>query len=128
MNKQIISVDGAPKAVGPYSQGVAVSEVKQIFYFSGVLGINPETSKIEGDVLQQTQQVLKNISVLLSKNGMNAENVIKTLVFLTDMNDFAVVNNEYAKFFSTNPPARSCVEVSKLPLGGLVEIEIVAAK
>lgn len=128
MNKQIISVDGAPKAVGPYSQGVAVSEAKQIFYFSGMLGINPETAKIEGDVLQQTQQILKNISVLLSENGMSAENVIKTLVFLTDMNNFAVVNQEYAKFFNSNPPARSCVEVSKLPLGGLVEIEVIAAK
>ncbi len=128
MKKEIITVDGAPKAVGPYSQGVALSDAKQIYYFSGALGIDPATSKIQGNVEEQTKQVLKNISTLLSGCGMTADNVIKTLVFLTDMNDFAAVNKLYAEFFTNNPPARSCVEVSKLPMGGLVEIEIIAAK
>lgn len=128
MNRRIITVEAAPKAVGPYSQGIALSGQAEIFYFSGQLGIDPATAKIEGNVAEQTTQVLKNISALLSANGMNASNVIKTLVFITNMSDFALVNAGYAKFFSVNPPARSCVEVSKLPLGGLVEIEVIAAK
>jgi len=128
MQRKIISIKSAPKAIGPYSQGIALSGHKETFYFSGQLGIDPVTSKLEGDVTQQTIQTLKNISALLEANGMTADNVIKTMVFITDMQDFASVNAEYSKFFSTNPPARSCVAVKTLPLNGLVEIEIIAAK
>ena len=128
MKRKIISIEEAPKAIGPYSQGIAVSKQKETFYFSGQLGIDPATGKIEGDVAAQTVQTIKNIDALLKANDMTADNVIKTLVFITDMSDFAAVNTEYTKYFSVNPPARSCVAVKQLPLSGLVEIEIIAMK
>lgn len=124
--KKIINIPDAPKAVGPYSQGVNYND---LFFFSGQIAIDPQNSKlIEGDVVAQTKQVFKNIDALLKSQNLTAQNVIKTTVFLTNLSAFAEVNAEYAKYFSSAPPARSCVEVSKLPLGALVEIEIIAAK
>jgi 2-iminobutanoate/2-iminopropanoate deaminase len=128
MKKEIVNVEKAPKAVGPYSQGIAVSDTEKLFYFSGTLGINPADGKIEGDVEEQTRQIFANIETLLTGSSLTRENVVKTLVFLTNMGDFARVNKIYAEYFTGNCPARSCVEVSKLPLGGLIEIEIIAAK
>ncbi|MCL2675650.1 MAG: Rid family detoxifying hydrolase [Firmicutes bacterium] len=128
MEKTIISTSAAPKAVGPYSQGVKISGAGEFFYFSGALGIDPVTSKIEGDLKAQTQQALKNIGELLKAANLTPDNIIKSLIFLVDMDDFPIVNAEYAAFFSGDFPARSCVQVCKLPLGGLVEIEVIAAR
>jgi len=128
MKRRIIAIEEAPKAIGPYSQGIAVSGQTETFYFSGALGIDPKTGKIEGDVTAQTVQTFKNIDALLKANGLTADNVIKTLVFITDMRDFPLVNAEYSKYFPANPPARSCVAVRQLPLNGLVEIEVIAMK
>lgn len=124
--KKIINTKNAPSAIGPYSQGV---ELDNLIFFSGQIPLDPQTGKmIEGDVKAQTIQVLKNIDGLLKSVNLNAEDVVKTTVFITDMSNFASVNEEYAKFFNSNPPARSCVEVSKLPLNAQVEIEIIAKK
>ncbi len=124
--RKTVNTPLAPQAIGPYSQGI---ETNDFVFFSGQIAINPQTGKLEGDdFASQTQRVLKNIEALLSAQGMTAANVVKTTVFITDMSKFSEVNAEYAKFFSSAPPARSCVAVSALPLGALVEIEIIAAK
>lgn len=124
--KRIISIADAPAAVGPYSQGVAL---KDLVFFSGQIAIDPKIGKlIDGDVVAQTKQILKNIDNLLKSEGLTAENVVKTTVFITDITKFAAVNAAYAEYFSSNPPARSCIEVSALPLGALVEIEIIALR
>ena len=122
--KQIINTKNAPVAIGPYSQGI---KTNNLMFFSGQIPLDPTTGKVvDGGVKEQTKQVLKNIDALLKSQKLTAENVIKTTVFLKDMADFATVNTEYATFFNTNPPARSCVAVSGLPLGVLVEIEVIA--
>jgi len=127
MSKTILHTPTAPAAVGPYSQGVATA--CGFHFFSGQVPLDPKTGKlVEGNVAAQTIQVLKNIDALLSAHGMSADNVVKATVFITDMGQFATVNFEYAKYFVKNPPARSCVEVSKLPLGAEVEIEVIAVK
>jgi len=124
--RKTVNTPLAPQAIGPYSQGI---ETNDFVFFSGQIAINPQTGKLEGDdFASQTQRVLKNIEALLSAQGMTAANVVKTTVFITDMSKFSEVNAEYSKFFSSAPPARSCVAVSALPLGALVEIEIIAAK
>lgn len=124
--RKTVNTPLAPQAIGPYSQGI---ETNDFVFFSGQIAINPQTGKLEGDDFSsQTQRVLKNIEALLSAQGMTAANVVKTTVFITDMSKFSEVNAEYSKFFSSAPPARSCVAVSALPLGALVEIEIIAAK
>ena len=122
--KRVIYTESAPKAVGPYSQGVAAGD---FIFFSGQVPLDPATGKlVAGGISEQTRQVLKNVEALLESESLTAKNVVKATVFITDMNDFSAVNAEYAKYFTGNPPARSCVEVSKLPLDALVEIEIVA--
>jgi 2-iminobutanoate/2-iminopropanoate deaminase len=122
--KNIIKTDLCPKAVGPYSQAVIVDG---FLYASGQIGINPESGEIvEGGITEQTVQVMENIKNLLSFVGCTFDNVVKTTVFITDMGKFSIINEIYAKYFAGDPPARSCVEVSKLPKGALVEIEIVA--
>ena len=124
--RKTVNTPLAPQAIGPYSQGI---ETNDFVFFSGQIAINPQTGKLEGDdFASQTQRVLKNIEAPLSAQGMTAANVVKTTVFITDMSKFSEVNAEYAKFFSSAPPARSCVAISALPLGALVEIEIIAAK
>lgn len=123
--KTVISTDKAPAAVGPYSQGVRAGG---IVYLSGQLGIDPATGKLaEGGVAAQARQSLNNIEALLDTLGAGFGNVVKTTVYLVDMADFQAVNAEYAKVFSGDFPARSCVAVHQLPLGGLVEIEAVVA-
>ena len=123
--KKCIATQAAPAAVGPYSQGVQAGNV---VYLSGQLGIDPSTGKMaEGGVAAQARQSLSNILALLDSLGASPEQVVKTTVFLADMADFKTVNAEYAKVFSKDCPARSCVAVQALPLGGLVEIEAIVA-
>lgn len=123
--KTIVRTDRAPAAIGPYSQGVRVGN---LFFFSGVIPLDPDTGALVGaDAAEQTAQVLKNIRALLASQGLSPQNVVKTTVFLTDIAAFGAVNDVYASLFDSEPPARSCVEVSALPKGALVEIECVAA-
>jgi 2-iminobutanoate/2-iminopropanoate deaminase len=124
MEKQIVSTDHAPAAVGPYSQGVRVGG----FVFSaGQLGLVPGTGDFAGpDIESQTRQALQNLKAVLEAGGSCLEHVVKTTVFLADMGEFARMNAIYAEFFPNSPPARSAVQAAALPLGGRVEIEAVA--
>lgn len=126
MNKTIISTDKAPAAIGPYSQAIAVGDM---IFTSGVIPIIPETGELEtGDIKAQAKQAIGNLINLLEAAGSNADSVVKTTVFIKDMNDFAAVNEVYATFFTDSYPARSCVEVARLPKDVLIEIEAVALK
>ncbi|MBQ7707422.1 MAG: RidA family protein [Lachnospiraceae bacterium] len=122
--KKIIKTPKAPAAIGPYSQAIVVDKM---VFTSGMIPIIPETGELEtGDVKAQARQAIKNLVTLLEEAGSDAENVVKTTVFIKNMNDFAAVNEVYAEFFTDNYPARSCVEVARLPKDVLVEIEAVA--
>ena len=123
--KEIIVAENAPAAIGPYSHAVVINDM---VFTSGQLGLIPETGKLPEGVEAQTEQALINLRNVLKASGTDMEHVVKTAVFVQDLADFAKVNAIYAKFFATNPPARSCVQVAKLPAGGLVEIEAVAVK
>ncbi len=124
--KEIILTDKAPAPIGPYSQGIAVGG---LIFFSGQIAIDPAVGKITAtDVEGQTVQVLSNISALLAAASLTPADVVKTTVFVRNMGDFAKVNAIYAQTFDREPPARSCVEVSALPSGALVEIEIIAKR
>lgn len=123
--KEIIVAENAPAAIGPYSHAVVTNDM---VFTSGQLGLIPETGKLPEGVEAQTEQALINLRNVLKASGTDMEHVVKTTVFVQDLADFAKVNAIYAKFFATNPPARSCVQVAKLPAGGLVEIEAVAVK
>jgi 2-iminobutanoate/2-iminopropanoate deaminase len=124
MEKQIVSTAKAPAALGPYSQAVKVGN---LLYTSGQLAINAETGEfINDDIQKATAQSLENVKAILEEAGTSLDKVVKTLVFLKDMNDFAAMNEVYAKYFSVNPPARSCVQAGKLPKDALVEIEVIA--
>lgn len=122
---QIISTPNAPAAIGPYSQAVAVNG---FLFASGQIPLDPETQQVvAGTVEVQTGRVLNNISAILEAAGSGLAKVVKTTVFLKDMNDFAAMNGVYAKYFAVNPPARSTVEVARLPKDVRVEIEVIAA-
>lgn len=123
--KTAVKTDKAPGAIGPYSQGI---QAGNIFYFSGQLPINPETGTMPESIEEQAKQSLENVGALLKSQGMDFSNVVKTTVFLDNMDDFAAVNGVYAQYFSEPYPARSAFEVGKLPKGGKVEIEAVAVK
>lgn len=125
MDKIIVDTKLAPAAVGTYSQGVAVNG---IYFFSGQIGIDPKTQQLVEGFGPQLNQIMKNIDGLLTSQDMTRENIIKTSIFLTDLNNFSAVNDAYVEFFKAPYPARSTVEVSKLPKGSLVEIEVIAAK
>jgi 2-iminobutanoate/2-iminopropanoate deaminase len=125
MNKIIVDTDLAPKAVGTYSQGVAYNGV---YYFSGQIGIDPETQNLREDFNSQLTQIMKNIDGLLTSQNLNRENILKTSIFLTDLSKFDEVNKAYIEFFKNPYPARSTVEVSKLPKNAQIEIEVIAAK
>ena len=125
MNKKIIQTDKAPKAIGPYSQAIRIDST--MVYTAGQLGLDPATGELAGgSIEEQTRQALTNLKNVLEAAGSNLEQVVKTTVFLKDMNDFPKMNSIYSEFFGTNPPARSTVGVAALPKGGLVEIEVVA--
>ncbi len=121
--KEIISTTNAPSAVGPYSQAVRVGDW---VFTSGQLGLDPQTMQLAEGVQAQTRQALTNLKAILESQGLTLDHVVKTTVFLQNMGDFAAMNEVYATFFPSHPPARSTVEVAKLPLGGLVEVEAIA--
>jgi len=124
--KKIISTDKAPKAIGPYSQAV---EANGTLYISGQIPIDPSIGKlIEGDIKEQTEQVMKNIGAILEEAGLNFTNVVKSTCLLSDMNNFAAMNEVYAKYYTTEMPARAAYGVVKLPLGALIEIETIAVR
>ena len=125
MSSKIIQSKNAPAAIGPYSQAIMAGD---LLYTSGQLGLDPDTGDLASGIEEQTRQSLKNIQAILEEAGLQKTDVIKTVVFLKNMSDFAVVNGIYAEFFGDHKPARSCVEVAQLPKGGLVEIEVVASR
>ncbi|WDI37955.1 RidA family protein [Entomospira culicis] len=123
MQKQV-NTEKAPKAIGPYAQAIKTD----VFIFtSGQLGIDPQTGDfVSADVQAQTKQIFHNLQAVLQEAGSSLDKVVKTTVFLKDLNDFVAVNEVYASFFPTNLPARSAVQVARLPKDGLVEIEVIA--
>lgn len=123
MNKEIIQTTKAPGAIGPYSQGI---KVNNMVYTSGQLGINPETGELPQDLETQAHQVFKNLKAVLEAAGASLDSVVKTLVFLSDMNDFVAVNDIYKLYFTSDYPARSAVEVARLPKDAKLEIEAIA--
>ena len=124
--KTVISTTNAPAALGPYSQGISACSLT---ITSGQVPIDPATGAVvEGGITAQTRQSLTNVQAVLAAAGLTMENVIKTTVFLKNMNDFAAMNEVYATFFTAEPPARSAVEVARLPKDVLVEIEAIAVK
>ena len=125
-SKQLIKTSNAPDPVGPYNQAIKAGN---FIYCSGQIAIDPISNEIKclGDIEKETLQVLKNLSAVLYAGGAKLEDVIKTTIFLTDLNNFQIVNKIYSDFFNTEtPPARACVEVSSLPKGVLIEIDCVA--
>lgn len=123
--KTAISTDKAPAAIGPYSQAI---EVNGMIYTSGVIPVVPSTGEIPEGVEAQADQAIGNLAALLEAAGTSTAQVIKTTVFIKDMNDFGMINEIYAKYFTGTYPARSCVEVARLPKDVLIEIEAVAVK
>jgi 2-iminobutanoate/2-iminopropanoate deaminase len=122
--RETISTPNAPKAIGPYSQGIRANG---FVFVSGQVAIDPATQQvIAGDVAAQTERVIQNLSAILKAADSSLEKVVRTTVFLKNMNDFAAMNEVYGKFFNSNPPARSTVEVSRLPKDVLVEIDVIA--
>jgi 2-iminobutanoate/2-iminopropanoate deaminase len=122
--REVISTPDAPKAIGPYSQGIRAGS---LVFTSGQVAIDPGTQQIvEGDISAQTERVMKNLSGILKAAGCGLRDVVRCTVFLKDMNDFAAMNAVYEKYFETAPPARSTVEVSRLPKDVLVEIDVIA--
>ena len=122
--KTVIATDKAPAAIGPYSQGIRAGA---LVFTSGQLPIDPATGAFPDTIEAQTKQSLENCKAILATAGLTMENVVKTTVFLKDMNDFAAMNGVYATFFPMNAPARSAVEVARLPKDARVEIECVAS-
>ena len=126
MNKNQIKTDKAPQAIGPYSQAI---EVNGMVYTSGVVPIDPATGNVvEGDIKVQATRVFDSMKALLEAAGSSCEDVVKTTVFIKDMNDFAALNEIYATYFTGDFPARSCVEVARLPKDVLIEMEAIALK
>ena len=121
--KKAIESKEAPAAIGPYSQAIRAGGM---VYVSGMLGIDPADGNLKATVTEQAEQALKNLSAVLKAAGTDTASVVKTTVFITDMGAFAAVNEIYARYFSAPFPARSCVQVSALPKGGLFEIEAIA--
>jgi 2-iminobutanoate/2-iminopropanoate deaminase len=118
-----VSTKQAPAAIGPYSQGVIVNN---LFFSSGQIPLTPEGKMVEGDIKEQTHQVFRNLQAVLNEAGASLNTVVKATVFLKNMEDFAAVNEVYSQYFSEHKPARSCVEVARLPKDALVEIEVIA--
>ena len=122
--REVIATNDAPKAIGPYSQAIKAGG---FVFASGQIALDPATGKlIEGDIAAQTERVLKNLSAVLAKAGSGMDRVVKTTVFLKNLSDFPAMNEAYAKFFVSTPPARSTVQVAGLPKDALLEIDVVA--
>ncbi len=126
MTRQVIQTTQAPAAIGPYSQAISVAQGKTV-YCSGQIPLDPKTGQlIEGDISAQADRVLQNLKAVLEAAGLDFSHVVRCGIFLTDLNDFAKVNEVYARYFPSAPPARSTVQVSALPKGARVEIEAIA--
>lgn len=124
MEKQIIHTSNAPEAVGPYSQAI---KINNMIFTSGQIPLDSETNELVGeDIDSQTRQVLKNITAVLNEAGVGLEKVMKTTVYIKNMDDFNTVNEIYSEFFTENPPARSVVEVARLPKDVLIEMDVIA--
>jgi 2-iminobutanoate/2-iminopropanoate deaminase len=123
LEMKVVHTDAAPKAIGPYSQGIIVNN---LFYSSGQIPLMPNGELLEGDVKAQTHQVFQNLQAVLEEAGASLETVVKATVFIKDMNQFGEINEVYGEYFHTHKPARSCVEVARLPKDVLVEIEVIA--
>ncbi len=122
---EFIETNNAPAAIGPYSQGIIFGG---FIFFSGQIALTPEGNFLDGDIETQTKQIFKNIEALLRAANVQKTDVVKTTIFLKDMNDFDQVNRMYANFFENHKPARSCVGISELPKGARIEIEVIAKK
>lgn len=120
---KVVQTNQAPAAIGPYSQGIIVNN---LFYSSGQIPLTAEGTLVTGDIKEQTHQVFRNLQAVLEEAGASFETVVKATVFIKNMDEFAAVNEVYGEYFSTHKPARSCVEVARLPKDVLVEIEVVA--
>ncbi|ADE67185.1 MULTISPECIES: RidA family protein [Priestia] len=118
-----VQTKNAPQAIGPYSQGIVVNN---LFYSSGQIPLRPDGTLVEGDVQVQATQVFENLKAVLEEAGASLNTVVKATVFIKDMNDFAALNEVYGDYFGDHKPARSCVEVARLPKDVLVEIEVIA--
>jgi len=126
MKRQIVVTEAAPKAVGPYSQAVWAGD---LLFCAGQIPLEPATGNmVPGGITEQAARVLENIRGLLQSQGLDFGNVVKSTVFLSDMNNFAAMNEVYARFFTKEPPARSTIQVARLPKDALVEIEVVATR
>jgi len=126
MKKQPIAAQNAPQAIGPYSQAITFGD---LIFTSGQLPLDPATGKMaDGNIKTATTQVIKNIEAILVEAGSSLDKVLKATVYLKDMNDFAAMNETYAEFFGTNPPARTTIQVAKLPMDVAVEIDVIASK
>lgn len=124
MQKKVIQAEKAPKAIGPYSQAI---QAGSLLFLSGQIPIDPKTGElVGGDIREQTRQVLENLKGVLESQGLGMEDVVKATIFLKDMGNFTQVNETYASYFPSSPPARSTVEVSKLPRNAEIEIEAIA--
>lgn len=126
MAREVIHSDNAPKAIGPYSQAIRVDAGKMIFC-SGQIPLVPSSMEFNSqDVVEQTEQVMKNLEAVLAAAGAKFENVVRTTIFLTNLGDFVKVNEVYGRYFPNNPPARATVQVAALPKGAQVEIDCIA--
>ncbi|BCJ87415.1 RidA family protein [Effusibacillus dendaii] len=125
MDRKIVSTSQAPAAIGPYSQAVLTGNM---LFTSGQIPLTPDGQLVTGDIQTQTHQVFKNLQAVLQEAGMTFKNVVKATVFVADMNDFAKVNEVYAQYFSEKPPARSTVQVARLPRDVGIEIDLIAVK
>ena len=125
MKREVIQTNNAPGAIGPYSQGIAVGD---FVYTSGQIPLNPSTGELVTDIKLATKQSMENVKAILESAGTSLDNVIKTSIFLKDLNDFEAVNEVYGTYFTEYKPARSCVQVAKLPKDAVIEIEVIATK
>lgn len=124
MERKVINTSKAPSAIGPYSQAIKVG---QMLFTSGQIPIDPATGElVNDDIKKATERVMENLKAILEEAGTSLNNVVKTVIFIKDMNNFAAINEVYGKYFTNNPPARSCVEVARLPKDVQIEIEAVA--
>ncbi|HKS16817.1 MAG TPA: RidA family protein [Planctomycetota bacterium] len=124
--RNVVSTDGAPKAIGPYSQGI---DAGSLVFLSGQVALDPATGQmVPGGIVEQTERVLKNIEAVLKASGLTMNHVVRTTVFLVDLGEFAAMNEVYSRHFPKDPPARSTVQVSALPKGARVEIDAIAQR
>lgn len=123
--KNIISTENAPKAIGPYSQGISI---ENLVFTSGQIPLDPATGELITEIKAATKRSMLNVKAILEQAGSSLDNIIKATIFLKNIDDFNSVNEVYGEFFKENPPARSCVEISRLPKDAVIEIEVIAFK